>query len=211
MLAILAGGDEAVVSWLALLFAHLGRPTYMGPPGSGQSSKIANQIAVAGAVVGLGESLAFAAATGLDARQFLGTISKGAAGSRVLSRDFVSGGAVRYIIKNLGMSLEIGDGQEEVSVLTGSWGAAPMEPGRLGMCPMWGFLSAPFYFNSYPWRSHRNPNSLKNLILQTESKVLWPIEGTNFTSAGILCSWKATSMIDALEEALGRNPAPDTL
>ncbi|KAM0874188.1 hypothetical protein ACQ4PT_037587 [Festuca glaucescens] len=139
-----------MVAWLAPLFAHLGRPTYMGPPGSGQSSKIANQIAVAGAVVGLGESLGFADAAGLDALQFLGTISKGGAGSRVLSRDFVSGGAVRYIIKNLGMALEIRDGQEEVNVLPGS-----------------------------------NPNPLKNLILQTESKVLWPIEGTNFTSAGM--------------------------
>ncbi|KAK1698777.1 hypothetical protein QYE76_015474 [Lolium multiflorum] len=127
-LAILAGGEEAVVGWLAPLFAHLGRPTYMGPPGSGQSSKIANQIAVAGAVVGLGESLAFADAAGLDTRQFLGAVSKGAAGSRVmdlfgervLSRDFATGGAVRYIIKDLGMALEVGDGQEEVNVLPGS-------------------------------------------------------------------------------------------
>ena len=120
-LALFAGGDEAVVAWLAPLFAHLGRPTYMGPPGSGQSSKIANQIAVAGAVVGLGESLAFADTAGLDARLFLGAVSKGAAGSRVmdifgeraLRRDFASGGAVRYIIKDLGMALEVGDGQEQ--------------------------------------------------------------------------------------------------
>uniref|UniRef100_A0A8R7P701 Oxidoreductase ykwC n=1 Tax=Triticum urartu TaxID=4572 RepID=A0A8R7P701_TRIUA len=129
-LALLAGGDEAVVAWLAPLFAHLGRPTYMGPPGSGQSSKIANQIAVAGAVVGLGESLAFAGAAGLDERLFLGAVSKGAAGSRVmdifgeraLSRDFSSGGSVRYIIKDLGMALEVGDGQEEeeANVLPGS-------------------------------------------------------------------------------------------
>ncbi|CAM0953840.1 unnamed protein product [Alopecurus aequalis] len=130
-LALLAGGDEAVVAWLAPLFAHLGRPTYMGPPGSGQSSKIANQIAVAGAVVGLSESLAFADAARLDARLFLGAVSKGAAGSRVmdlfgdrvLSRDFATGGAVRYMIKDLGMALEVGDGQEhekEASVLPGA-------------------------------------------------------------------------------------------
>ncbi|XP_044974121.1 probable 3-hydroxyisobutyrate dehydrogenase-like 3, mitochondrial [Hordeum vulgare subsp. vulgare] len=101
-LALLAGGDEAVVAWPSLLFAHLDRPTYMGPAGSGQSSKIANQITVAGAVVGLGESLAFAGAAGLDERLFLGAVSKGAVRSRVmdifgeraLSRDFASGGAV---------------------------------------------------------------------------------------------------------------------
>jgi 3-hydroxyisobutyrate dehydrogenase-like beta-hydroxyacid dehydrogenase len=127
-LAILAGGDEAVVAWLAPLFACLGRPTYLGPPGSGQSSKIANQIAVAGTVVGLAESLAFANAAGLDARQFIGAVSKGAAGSRVmdifgprvLSRDFASGGSLRYIIKDLGMALEVGDGQDEVNVLPGA-------------------------------------------------------------------------------------------
>lgn len=120
-LAVLAGGDEAVVTWLAPLFAHLGKLNYMGPPGSGQSSKIANQITVAGAVVGLGESLAFAGAAGLDTRLFLGAVAKGAAGSRVmdlfgeraLSRDFATGGSVRYIIKDLGMALEVGDGQEE--------------------------------------------------------------------------------------------------
>ncbi|KAL6618769.1 hypothetical protein ACP70R_033908 [Stipagrostis hirtigluma subsp. patula] len=127
-LAILAGGDEAVVAWLAPLFAPLGKPTHMGPPGSGQSSKIANQIVVAGAVVGLGESVAFANAAGLDAPLFLDAVSKGAAGSRVmdifggrvLSREFESGGAVRYIIKDLGMALEVGDGQEEANVLPGA-------------------------------------------------------------------------------------------
>ncbi|XP_048560309.1 probable 3-hydroxyisobutyrate dehydrogenase-like 3, mitochondrial [Triticum urartu] len=136
-LAILAGGDEAVVAWLAPLFAHLGTPTHMGPPGSGQSSKIANQMAVAGAVVGavvgLSESLAFADAAGLDARLFLDAVSKGAAGSRVMdifgtravSRDFASGpGSARYIIKDLGMALEIGDGQEEEDEATALPGAA---------------------------------------------------------------------------------------
>lgn len=127
-LAILAGGDEAVVAWLAPLFAHLGRPTYMGPPGSGQSSKIANQIAVAGAVVGVNEALAFANAAGLDVPLFLDAVSKGAAGSRImdifgermLSREFASGGSVRYIIKDLGMALEVGDGQEEANALPGA-------------------------------------------------------------------------------------------
>uniref|UniRef100_A0A0E0L5S9 6-phosphogluconate dehydrogenase NADP-binding domain-containing protein n=1 Tax=Oryza punctata TaxID=4537 RepID=A0A0E0L5S9_ORYPU len=127
-LALLAGGDEAVVSWLAPLFAHLGRPTYVGPPGSGQSSKIANQIAVAGAVVGASEALAFANAAGLNAPLFLDAVSKGAAGSRVmdifgermLRREFASGGAVKYIIKDLGMALETEDGPEGAKVLPGA-------------------------------------------------------------------------------------------
>jgi len=116
------------VAWLAPLFAHLGTATHMGAPGSGHSSKIANQIAVAGAVVGLGESVAFANAAGLDAPLFLDAVSKGAAGSRVmdifgdrvLRREFGYGGSVRYIVKNLGMALEVGDGQEETNVLPGA-------------------------------------------------------------------------------------------
>uniref|UniRef100_J3M9S4 Uncharacterized protein ycf23 n=1 Tax=Oryza brachyantha TaxID=4533 RepID=J3M9S4_ORYBR len=103
-------------------------PTYMGPPGSGQSSKIANQIAVAGAVVGTSEALAFANAAGLDAPLFLDAVSKGAAGSRVmdifgermLNREFVSGGAVRYIIKDLGMALETEEGPEGAKALPGA-------------------------------------------------------------------------------------------
>jgi hypothetical protein len=80
-------------------------------------------------------------------------------------------GVVRYIIKNLGMALEIGDSQEEVNVRHEEqlrWSP------DASMCSMWEFLSPPFYFNSYPWRSHRNPNPLKKLILQTESKVFFP-------------------------------------
>jgi 3-hydroxyisobutyrate dehydrogenase len=129
-LAIFAGGDDATaVARLAPVLAHLGTATHMGAPGSGQSSKIANQVAVAGAAVGLGEAVAFAAAAGLDAPRFLDAISKGAAGSRVmdifgdrvLRREFMSGGPVTYIIKDLGMALDVGDGQAEgVNVLPGA-------------------------------------------------------------------------------------------
>jgi 3-hydroxyisobutyrate dehydrogenase len=41
-------------------------------------------------------------------------------GDRVLRRKFMSGGPVRYIIKDLGMALEVGDGQEDVKVLPGA-------------------------------------------------------------------------------------------
>jgi hypothetical protein len=50
---------------------------------------------------------------------------------------------VRYIIKNLGMALEIGDSQEEVNVRREEqlrWSPAT------SMCSMWEFLSAPFLF-----------------------------------------------------------------
>ncbi|XP_020105574.1 uncharacterized protein LOC109722101 [Ananas comosus] len=118
-LAILAGGDERVVAWLAPLLGRLGRATWMGAPGTGQSAKIANQIAVAGAVVGAAEAASFARAAGLDAATFMEAVGAGAAGSRVaeifgrrmVERDFASGGFVEYMVKDLGMAL--GRGVEE--------------------------------------------------------------------------------------------------
>nr|CAD1823838.1 unnamed protein product [Ananas comosus var. bracteatus] len=112
-LAILAGGDERVVAWLAPLLGRLGRATWMGAPGTGQSAKIANQIAVAGAVVGAAEAASFARAAGLDAATFMEAVGAGAAGSRVaeifgrrmVERDFASGGFVEYMVKDLGMAL----------------------------------------------------------------------------------------------------------
>nr|CAD1823798.1 unnamed protein product [Ananas comosus var. bracteatus] len=76
-LAILAGGDERVVAWLAPLLGRLGRATWMGAPGTGQSAKIANQIAVAGAVVGAAEAASFARAAGLDAATFMEAVGAG--------------------------------------------------------------------------------------------------------------------------------------
>lgn len=116
-LAILAGGDKEVVEWLSPLFNLLGKVTWMGPPGSGQISKIGNQIAVAGSVLGTTEGILFARKAGLDAAAFLEAIGSGAAGSkvmeifggRILKRDFLSGGYVEYMVKDLGMALETPD------------------------------------------------------------------------------------------------------
>jgi hypothetical protein len=97
---------------------------------------------------------------------------------------------VRYIIKNLGMALEIGDSQEEVNVRHEEqlrWSP------DASMCSMWEFLSPPFYFNSYPWRSHRNPNPLKKLILQTDPRyfslsLLFTVEFTKDWIEFYICS-----------------------
>ncbi|KAJ4797634.1 6-phosphogluconate dehydrogenase family protein [Rhynchospora pubera] len=124
-LAIMAGGEEEVIQWLAPLFDLLGKATWMGPPGSGQSSKIANQIAVAGSVVGTTEGVLFARKMGLDAGAFLEAIGSGAAGSkvmeifgeRILKRDFAPGGFVEYMVKDLGMALETRDGDSDSAVV----------------------------------------------------------------------------------------------
>ncbi|CAM8884273.1 unnamed protein product [Rhodiola kirilowii] len=119
-LAILAGGDEQVVQWLSPLFDLLGRATYMGKAGCGQSCKIANQITVGGNLLGLSEGLLFAKkAGGLDLVQWMESVKEGAAGSmvmelfgrRMVSRDFEAGGFAEYMVKDLGMAS--GGGDEE--------------------------------------------------------------------------------------------------
>lgn len=112
-LAIFAGGEEAVVRRLSPLFQILGKATHMGPPGSGQSAKIANQIAVSGSMLGLSEALLFAERSGLDAKAFVDAIRGGAAGSnvmelfgeRMIRRDFRPGGFAEYLVKDLGMAI----------------------------------------------------------------------------------------------------------
>ncbi|KAL9664252.1 hypothetical protein QQ045_019651 [Rhodiola kirilowii] len=112
--------NEQVVQWLSPLFDLLGRATYMGKAGCGQSCKIANQITVGGNLLGLSEGLLFAKkAGGLDLVQWMESVKEGAAGSmvmelfgrRMVSRDFEAGGFAEYMVKDLGMAS--GGGDEE--------------------------------------------------------------------------------------------------
>ncbi|XP_059434291.1 probable 3-hydroxyisobutyrate dehydrogenase-like 3, mitochondrial [Corylus avellana] len=128
-LAIFAGGDGGVVNWLTPLFEILGRVTYVGEAGRGQSSKIANQIMVGANLLGLSEGLVFAERVGLDVRQFVAAVRGGAAGSmvmelfgeRMIGRDFRPGGFAEYLLKDLGMGVDVvEEGEDErVVVLPG--------------------------------------------------------------------------------------------
>ena len=55
--------------------------TLIGGPGSGQLTKMVNQICIAGLVQGLSEGVNFGLKAGLDMEKVIDTISKGAAGS----------------------------------------------------------------------------------------------------------------------------------
>jgi len=87
--------------------------TLMGPVGSGQLTKMVNQIAIAGLVQSLAEALAFAERAGLDARQVVEVISKGAAQSwqmdnratTMLDDRFDFGFAVDWMRKDLAICL----------------------------------------------------------------------------------------------------------
>ncbi|CDO97551.1 unnamed protein product [Coffea canephora] len=128
-LAILAGGDEDVVKWLKPLFDEMGRVTYVGGPGKGQHCKIANQITAGANLLGLSEGLVFAEKAGLDKLKFVEAVRGGAAGSmvmelfgdRMINKDFKPGGVAEYMVKDLGMGVDVGEEEgDEVVVLPGA-------------------------------------------------------------------------------------------
>lgn len=113
-LTIMVGGDDAVFAKAQPVMAHYGRAvTLMGPAGSGQLTKMVNQIAIAGLLQGLSEALNFAARAGLDGKKVVETISKGAAQSwqmenralTMLEGKFDFGFAVDWMRKDLGICL----------------------------------------------------------------------------------------------------------
>lgn len=87
-LAIMVGGEKEAFDACMEFFQVMGKNiVFQGPAGSGQHCKMANQIAIAGAVSGVCEALAYAKETGLDPQVVLDTISTGAAGSWQLSNN----------------------------------------------------------------------------------------------------------------------------
>ena len=92
----------------------------MGPVGAGQTTKMFNQIAIAGLVQALSESLRFAEASGLDIEKVVEVISQGAAGSWQMANRhktmaagaFEHGFAVDWMRKDLGICLSTADDLE---------------------------------------------------------------------------------------------------
>ena len=115
ILTVMAGGDAAAFAKAQPVIAHYARAvTLMGPSGAGQKTKMVNQICVAGVVEGLAEGLAFAMHAGLDAKQVVEVISKGAAtswqmenrGRTMVDGKFDFGFAVDLMRKDLRIAME---------------------------------------------------------------------------------------------------------
>lgn len=109
-LSIMVGGDQKDFEDAMPLFSCMGKNIIlMGPAGSGQHTKAANQIAVAGATAAYTEALIYAEKTGLDPQKMLAAIGAGAAGSwqlanmapRALAGDFAPGFFVKHFIKDM--------------------------------------------------------------------------------------------------------------
>ncbi|MEE9252548.1 MAG: NAD(P)-dependent oxidoreductase [Thermodesulfobacteriota bacterium] len=113
-LSIMLGGDEGTVDEVMPLLELLGdKIVYQGGPGSGQHTKMCNQITVAGMMIGVCEGLVYAYRAGLDVETVLTSIRGGAASSwaldnlapRMLKRDFEPGFFVEHFIKDMGIAL----------------------------------------------------------------------------------------------------------
>ena len=122
-LSIMAGASEEAFGKLLPLFQVMGSNiTHLGPVGSGQHTKMANQIVIAGTMCGVSEALVYGARAGLDTEKMVQTISKGAAGCwtldnlapRVLRDDLAPGFMVDHFIKDMGIALEEAEKMELV-------------------------------------------------------------------------------------------------
>jgi 3-hydroxyisobutyrate dehydrogenase len=115
VLTVMCGGAEADYARAEPVIAAYARSCrLLGAVGSGQLTKMVNQICIAGLVQGLSEGLAFAQKAGLDGEAVLDVIGKGAAGSwqmenrgrTMLADKFDFGFAVDWMRKDLGICLE---------------------------------------------------------------------------------------------------------
>lgn len=108
-LAIMAGGDVETIARLAPVFAPMGNARRVGPVGSGQLCKLANQLIVAVTIGAVAEALVLAGRGGADPAAVRDALRGGFAdsriltehGQRMLARDFQPGGTVRNQIKDL--------------------------------------------------------------------------------------------------------------
>jgi 3-hydroxyisobutyrate dehydrogenase len=114
-LSVMCGGTRAAVEKARpLMEAYAARIVHIGEAGAGQTTKMVNQIAIAGAVQGVAEALRFAQAAGLDTGRVFEAVSAGAAGSWQMSNrwatmardEFDFGFAVEWMRKDLGLALE---------------------------------------------------------------------------------------------------------
>ena len=117
-LSVMCGGAQADYDAAEPLIAAYARICRrMGDSGAGQLAKMCNQIAIAGLVQGLAESLNFAQRAGLSIPELVEVISQGAAGSWQMQNRHATmaegrydfGFAVDWMRKDLGICLKTGD------------------------------------------------------------------------------------------------------
>lgn len=114
-LSIMIGGDADVVAALQPCWEAMGKTiVHQGPAGSGQHTKMVNQILIATGMIGVCEALVYGYQAGLDLETVLKSVSSGAAGSwslsnlgpRIIANNFDPGFFVEHFIKDMGIALD---------------------------------------------------------------------------------------------------------
>lgn len=114
-LSIMVGGEAADVARARPLFEAMGRPLHMGPTGTGQLTKLANQLTVASTIVAVAEALLLAERGGADPAKVREALLGGFAqskilelhGRRMITGDFVPGGTAINQIKDTQAAIEL--------------------------------------------------------------------------------------------------------
>lgn len=112
-LTIMVGGDEEDFNNCLPVLKVLGdNIAYVGQASFGQHTKMVNQIAISGSVIGMVEALAYASSMDLDVKKVIQTISSGAAGSwqlinmapRIIDKDYDPGFFIKHFIKDMNIA-----------------------------------------------------------------------------------------------------------
>ncbi|HHX81101.1 MAG TPA: NAD(P)-dependent oxidoreductase [Acholeplasmataceae bacterium] len=114
-LTIFVGGEREIYEKALPVLEAMGKViTFVGAPGSGQHAKLANQIAIAGAISAVSETIAYAKANGLDPKALVEVWGSGSAGSwqmsnmapRALNGDLQPGFFIKHFIKDMNLAIE---------------------------------------------------------------------------------------------------------
>ncbi len=114
-LTVMSGGDKEVFDKMLPLFNFMGKNIrYTGKAGTGQHTKMCNQIAITGIMIGMSEALIYGYKAGLNLEDMVNTIKGGAAaswslenyGPRILKGNYDPGFMVEHYIKDMGIALE---------------------------------------------------------------------------------------------------------
>ena len=114
-LTVMVGGDESTYEKVKPVFdLFSAKVNLQGKAGSGQHTKMANQIMIAGTMTGMAELLVYANAANLDLEKVLDTVGGGSAQNwslanyapRILKEDYTAGFFVKHFIKDLKIALD---------------------------------------------------------------------------------------------------------
>ena len=117
-LAILVGGEEAVLERVRPVLETMGRPTHIGPAGTGQLAKLVNQLIVAGTITVVAEALLLAERGGADPARvregMLGGFARSTVleqhGARMITQDFRPGGPAKHQLKDTETAMALARG-----------------------------------------------------------------------------------------------------